>query len=1370
MGSRFAFFLAIQACVQMATAQCTYGSTDGLKVWSSAPYMIGPKQHYCCQPSVMAGGPLPYKHDCFCIADQPQSNLTVNITLWDDPSTVTNPPGATLNVTLNGHGAFFTPYQEVCAVASPADCQNGALTLGCRTLRASEVNAAQSSGQINVRIDVSAAAVSGRCITPHICHAMCAPAQPRVAVGAPRASPALLRHVASASSPSVGVCDPTLTHTSPPDLTLTLTPRPTASDPVCPVRCFREGWGLCPTVPEPAPQGAAAPLICTTGMGEALSSAVSTYAGSNVSGHRDGPRLDALFMHPHSVSVGSDGSVLVVDRPAHVIRKIDLDGNVSLLAGTVSISGTADGAATSSRFNSPVAAVQSISTGDIYIADRSNNCLRILSAGMVAVFAGTVNVPGVQDGPVGVGRLSNPSGLVVTAYGIVVTDSLKHLVRLAAFNGTLSTLAGRADMSGIADGTGENARFNAPIGVAVAGDTAVMIADSANSCIRHISMTGVVVTLAGECGTSSPQPVEGIRGSARFDTPSGIAVHATSGVVYIADQPTLLRMSTEGAVSILAGQHQAAEAVDGPAREALFKSIYAVAVAGDDLFIADPDAFRIRKVHGGTAGATCLAPPMAVGMACVACEVVCVAEGAGQCPSPAAISPLQLGSTPHMACAVGSRLDPTHAVTTYAGSGTWNGIVEGLHSDVTFQRVSAISVNGADVLVSDKSAIRRIDRWGVVSILAGQADAIGYADGRLLAAMFRNPGTILPFDGEYLVADIGNHCIRRMSALAVSSWAGTCTVSGMAPGGPGVGLMGHPVGMVWSMDRGVVYASDQRNHVIWAIGAWSGVLVQIAGNGTAGFADGVGFTARFNTPWGLTVSESGVLLIVDRNNNCIRTLDNTSSVVATIAGICGTPAATVDGPPGTARFNAPSDIVMVASTGALYVVEFGGKTIRHVSPAGFVTTVAGLAGTSGHRDGAGWNALFQTLYGIAWHGEDLLLADGIYVRRMQLDGARCASNASAIPVACAACTVLCVNHNLGNCATSIAPIQPQASPSSFCATGTEVTYVNVVSTYAGAGSNGTADGPAPNATFSTLVGVTADANGDVIVVDAHKIRVIMTNGTVSSLAGTGVPGHVNGRVATAQFSSPTDILADGRGGYYVADRGNHCIRRILDGTVKDYAGTCGTPGTSDGPLGTGRLSGPAGLAISPLGDLYIADSETNQVRSVTPSGVLSSVSLATPFSAVHAVFFDSTGTLCMLDATDHCIRRRLPNGTLETVLGLCGATAMFLDGNGSQARLHTPRSIRQHSSGDLYMVEGGNLTRVRRIVTSPTWQATSLTKGFVVDGPGEIAGFMNPQGIAVVGDMLYVTDQGKYTVRRVDMQSSSQCNSPFQPVNVVCTS
>lgn len=311
---------------------------------------------------------------------------------------------------------------------------------------------------------------------------------------------------------------------------------------------------------------------------------------------------------------------------------------------------------------------------------------------------------------------------------------------------------------------------------------------------------------------------------------------------------------------------------------------------------------------------------------------------------------------------------------------------------------------------------------------------------------------------------------------------------------------------------------------------------------SAGFADGTGAAAQFDTPTGVTVDAQGNVYVADAGNHRIRRI-TPAGVVSTLAGT-GT-AGFADGPGNTARFNTPTGVA-VDGQGNIYVADTENQRIRKISPAGVVSTLAG-AGTAGFMDGPGNGAFFNRPQGVAVDGQG-----NVYVA--DTDNQR------------------------------IRKISP----------------AGVVSTLAGTGNLGFMDGSGNTATFDSPVGISLTAQGNVYVTDVanHLIRSISPTGIVSTLAGNRLIGIVNGPASSASFNSPTGVAVDAQGNAYVADLANSSIRKIsLGGEVSTFAGG-GVAGFVDGTGTEARFDSPNGVAVDAQGNVYVADTENQRIRKI----------------------------------------------------------------------------------------------------------------------------------------------------------------------------
>lgn len=273
---------------------------------------------------------------------------------------------------------------------------------------------------------------------------------------------------------------------------------------------------------------------------------------------------------------------------------------------------------------------------------------------------------------------------------------------------------------------------------------------------------------------------------------------------------------------------------------------------------------------------------------------------------------------------------------------------------------SALSVSASGTLmVSDSSnnTIQIIGTSWAMTALAGSSGQQGSADGAGSAALFRQPnGVAVDSSGNVFIADTGNSIIRKItSAGVVTTLAGSSSSQGYRDGNGTAAWFNSPSAL--TVDGvGNVYVADSGNAVIRKI-AVDGTVTTLAGTaGSTGTADGTGATARFNQPSGIVVDSAGTLFVGDTYNQTVRKV-TAAGVVTTLAGLAGV-SGTADGTGTAASFNQPRGLCVDVS-GNLYVADTANSSIRKVTPAGVVTTFAGLSTISGLLDGTGLNAWFN---------------------------------------------------------------------------------------------------------------------------------------------------------------------------------------------------------------------------------------------------------------------------------------------------------------------------------------------------------------------------------------------------------------------------
>ena len=340
---------------------------------------------------------------------------------------------------------------------------------------------------------------------------------------------------------------------------------------------------------------------------------VTTVAGQpEIAGATDGAPFDATFNNPHGVAISNEGIVYVSDRWSHTIRKIELDGTVSTLAGMPGISGDIDGDNSVALFNEPWGLCVG-SQGNIFIADTRNNKIRkITPTGVVSTIAGSGNY-GTSNGIGSAATFGNPTGIECDEFGnIYVADHLTHIIRKIDSLGFVSTIAGKPYQMGDADGQGNQASFRRPYGLTLDHDGDILVADEWNHKIRKITPDGVVTTVAGTGDLGSEN---GLALNSSFNYPWDITVDSL-GNIFVADGYNYLvrKITQVGQVSNYAGTLEVTGAIDGEGANASFSGATAIAFSpvSQELYVGDAYNNLVRKItdldQGVSIGLTSGAP------------------------------------------------------------------------------------------------------------------------------------------------------------------------------------------------------------------------------------------------------------------------------------------------------------------------------------------------------------------------------------------------------------------------------------------------------------------------------------------------------------------------------------------------------------------------------------------------------------------------------------------------------------------------------------------------------------------------------------------------------------------------------------------
>ena len=661
-----------------------------------------------------------------------------------------------------------------------------------------------------------------------------------------------------------------------------------------------------------------------------------------------------------------------------------------------------------------------------------------------------------------------------------------------------------------------------------------------------------------------------------------------------------------------------------------------------------------------------------------------------------------------------------YAFTTLAGLASANGSADGGPGIAQFSGPVGAAVDGAgNVFVTDGNTVRKITPSGMVTTFAGlpPPQHAAFIDGSAVNARFSRPsGIAVDGAGNLYVADSGNVAIRKITPAGVVS---TVAISGVALNGP-LDVAVDGAGNVFVAD----YISIGQNYVYSAI-------VKIT-------PDGVGSTlvAMTNSDAFRAVAVDGMGNVFVIQTLTIRRITpaGVMTIIAGQPGITSASSGSVDGPGDIARFNNPGSLAL-DSAGNIYVTDE--YTIRTITPAGIVATLAGQAGKSGNADGTGPDARFQDARDVAIDRAGNLYVTDVSnhtVRKVTAAGVVTTWAGQAMPYASV---------------DGFGPAARFGLPTGIARDGAANLYVT--DHFNGAVRRITAAGLASTVAvgFVTPDGIAIDVSGNLYVTDSgdNTVRKITPAGIASILAGqAGNSGSTDGTGVNALFNKPFGTAVDGAGNLLIADSGNHTIRKISPaGAVSTLAGSAGVGGFVDGPSAMARFQSPHGVAVDSVGNVYVADTGNRAVRKINPAGAVVTIAsyadatippglgIATPLPPIYApvaIAVDGAGNCYLTDS--NAVTKVTPDGVVIRLGGsLSFAPGTYSDGTGGNASFFAPRGVAADNAGTVYVADTSN--HVVRVGTpAPTTarlanvsvrsiagaNANVLIVGFVVNGTG----------------------------------------------------
>jgi chitobiase/beta-hexosaminidase-like protein/fibronectin type III domain protein/NHL repeat-containing protein len=1130
-----------------------------------------------------------------------------------------------------------------------------------------------------------------------------------------------------------------------------------------------------------------------------------------------GAATSAGLNAPFGVAVDSAGNMYIADSVNNRIRKVAAgSGIITTVAGNGTQGFAGDGAAATSASLYYPTGVTVDNTGNLYIADYGNHRIRKVAAGsgIITTVAGNGTQGFAGDGAAATSASLNlPYGVTIDNSGnLYIADTYNNCIRkVSAVNGIISTVAG----NGIAtfagdDGTATAASLYYPTGVAVDSSGNLYIADEGNSRIRKVTaVSGIISTVAGN-GIVAFAGDDGPATSASLFYPIGVTLDS-SGNLFIADTSnSRIRkvVAVSGIITTVAGDGTVAYAGDNSSASlASLNSPTGVSVdSAGNLYLADLDNNRIRKVikQGSTSAAITYAPagPYKSG------DLVTITATYNDLVADVPAPQIALSGANTLAATNMAKVDYRHYTYTHTVGAGFGTVTVSLPtgSDINGVPLSSTPVSGATFTVSVSPSATTGAATAVTAAGAilngtvssnGSATTVTFQYGLTtgygsIASAAQNPLAASASGSAVSAAVSGLACgttyhyrVSGQNSAGVTNGLDTTFTSIACPLSPGDIVTVPPVQYksygVAVDNAGNLYLAGTVNHRIQKVAAVTGIITTVAGNGTAGYSgdNGPAITASLNGPYGVAVDSAGNLFIADYYNHRIRKVAAVTGIITTVAGIGTSGYSGDNGAAIAASLNLPSGVA-VDSAGNLYIADSYNHRIRKVfARTGIITTVAGN-GTAVYSgdNGPATAASLNLPSGVAVDSAgNLYIADNNNQRIRRVAAATgtittAAGNGTAgYSGDNAAASAASLNYPFGVAMDSAGNLYIADQTNKRIrkvATGT-----GIITTVAGNGTYGYSgdNGPATAARLGFPTGVAVDRAGNLYIADKDNYCIREVFGSIVTASPNGgtyysaqtviltaihpatiyytTDGSDPRTSATRQSFTTTGqltITATTTLKYYAADFDGN----MSSVTTQDYVVTTdAAPGV---PTDVSAIAGNARATVSFTAPASNGGSAITSFTITSSPGNISSTSTAIPITVTGLT--NGTAYTFTMTANNAAGTGAVsaPSNSV-TPLAALGDIITLVGGGVGSTTLANPNGIAVDSAGNLYVADTASC-RILKVAAGTgiiTTVAGSGTAGYSGDnGAATAAGLLLPKGVAVdsVGN-LYIADSVNNRIRKV---------------------